>query len=344
MTKHILAAAGGLSLVVAAGLALPALAQESDDTVTIENCGRTLKFDEAPERIVSIGQGTTEILLSLGLAHRIAGTATWVSDLPADLTGEGADLPRITKTTPGFEAVVGTGPDMVAVQWITDIGPEQGRVGTFAQFEDFGIPVYVSPAECAKSDFTASSGDGARSEAWTSDLLYREVRDLAQIARVPDAGEALIAESREREAAAARDAGALAAEGISVVYWFSSPEVDGEAWVAGGYGAPQWISEVIGLRNVIDSHEEWPLVGWETIAARDPDVIVLGTMERRNQPADDVALKREFLETDPLTSQMTAVRAGHLVEFDAHAMNPTLRAVDGVDRLAEAISELGLAR
>ena len=344
MTKHTLAAAGGLSLVMAAGLALPTLAQESDGSVTLENCGRTLAFDDAPERIVSIGQGTTEILLSLGLADRIAGTATWVSDLPEELAEAGADLPRIAENTPGFEAVVGTEPDMVAVQWINDIGPEQGRVGTFAQVEDFSIPVYVSPAECAKSDFTASSGDGARSEAWTSDLLYKEVEDLARIAEVSDAGEALISESREREAAAAEDAEALAAEDISVVYWFSSPEVDGEAWVAGGYGAPQWISDVIGLRNVIDSHEEWPLVGWETIAARDPDVIVLGTMERRNQPADDVALKREFLETDPLTSQMTAVRKGQLVELDAHAMNPTLRAVEGVDRLADAISELGLTQ
>ncbi|SFD92211.1 ABC transporter substrate-binding protein [Roseivivax sediminis] len=344
MTKYIPVAVGGLSLLMAAGLAFPALAQVGGAAVTIENCGRTLEFDEAPERIVSIGQGTTEILLSLGLADRIAGTATWVSDLPGELAEAGANLPRIAENTPGFEAVVGTRPDMVAVQWINDIGPEQGRVGTFAQFEDFGIPVYVSPAECAKSEFGAASGDGARSEAWSSDLLYREVAELADIGGVPSEGEALIADSREREAAAARDAEALAAEEISVVYWFSSPEIDGEAWLAGGYGAPQWISNVIGLRNVVDSHEEWPLVGWETIADHDPDVIVLGTMKRRNQPADNVALKREFLETDPLTSQMTAVHDGRLVELDAHAMNPTLRAIDGVARLAEAISALGLTR
>ncbi|MEU7731822.1 ABC transporter substrate-binding protein, partial [Streptomyces griseus] len=45
--------------------------------VTLENCGRTVTVKAPPERAVSVDQGSTEILLSLGLADRLAATATW---------------------------------------------------------------------------------------------------------------------------------------------------------------------------------------------------------------------------------------------------------------------------
>ncbi|MGY6567841.1 MAG: ABC transporter substrate-binding protein [Salinarimonas sp.] len=312
--------------------------------IEITNCQRVLSFESAPERIVSIGQGTTEILLSLGLAERIVGTAIWLAPLPPALAVEGLDLPRLADNSPGFEAVLNTQPDFVAAQWINDIAPEQARVGTFAQFDDFGITTYVSPAECAKSDFTAASGDGARSQAWTVDLLNREITELAAIFDVPAAGEALISENAARIEVASAHAQELQAQDVSVLFWFSSPELDGEAYVAGRFGASAWISDVVGVRNVITSDQEWPLVGWETIAGLDPDVIVLGEMDRRRLPADDVAAKRAFLENDPVASRLSAVRNGRLIEMSAHAMNPTLRAVDGVETLAEGLRELGLTQ
>ncbi|SIT09174.1 ABC transporter substrate-binding protein [Paracoccus saliphilus] len=321
---------------------VPASAQATGDPLEIENCGRKLSFASAPERVVSIGQGSTEILLSLGLGNRVVGTAIWLAPLPDQLSEEGDALPRLADNSPSFEAVLGTRPDFVTSQWINDIGPGESRVGSFTQFGDFDIPVYVSPAECAKSEFSVGSGDGARSRAWTADLLHREIREFAAIFNVRPAREVLIAENRARIAKAAADVEALRGNDISVLYWFSSPELDGEAYVAGRFGAPAWISDVIGIRNVITSDQEWPLVGWETIAGLDPTVIVLGSMDRRNLPGDDVAAKREFLLNDPVTSQMTAIRAGNLIEMDAQSMNPTLRAVDGVEILARGLRELGL--
>ncbi len=321
-----------------------ARAEATQFPIEITNCQRSLVFDGAPQRIVSIGQGTTEIMLSLGLADRIVGTGIWLAPLPEALEEAGRALPRLADNSPGFEAVLNTRPDFVAAQWINDIAPEQARVGTFAQFADFGITTYVSPAECAKSDFSAASGDGARSQAWSVDLLNQEIAELAAIFDVKAAGEALIAENASRIEAASVHARTLEAQDLSVLYWFSSPELDGEAYVAGRYGAPAWISEVVGVRNVITSDQEWPLVGWETIAGLDPDVIVLGAMDRRRLPADDIAAKRAFLESDPVASRLSAVRNGHLIEMSAHAMNPTLRAVDGVEILADGLHELGLTR
>ncbi|WP_265519814.1 ABC transporter substrate-binding protein [Nitratireductor luteus] len=319
-------------------------AQATEYPVEVENCGRTLSFALAPDRAVTVGQGSTEILLSLGLGNRIVGTAVWLAPLPEELAGEGGPLPRLADNSPSFEAVLNTRPDLVTNQWASDIGPDEGRVGTFAQFGDFGIPVYVSPAECAKSTFSAGSGDGARSKAWTFDLLHREIEEIAAIFDARQAGNVLIAKNRARIEEAAENAEALQAADVSVLYWFSSLELGGDAYVAGRFGAPAWISEVVGVRNVITSKEEWPLVGWETIAALDPTVIVLAAMERRRYPADDIAAKREFLLNDPVTSQMTAVREGRLIEMKAQSMNPTLRAVDGVEILAQGLRALGLTQ
>lgn len=312
----------------------------SQETVEIDNCGRTLSFSSPPKRVVTIGQGSTEILLSLGLGDRIVGTAVWLAPLPEHLAEEGSALPRLADNSPSFEAVLNTRPDLVLVQWVNDIGPTTGRVGTFEQFEQFGIPVYVSAAECAKSDFAAGSGDGAREFAWTMDLLEQEIRDVANIFGVDAAGEQLVLENRTRIEEAAAKVDQLEAKDVSVVYWFSSPELKGEAYVAGQLGAPGWISNTLGIRNVVASNEEWPLVGWETLANLNPTVIVLGTMDRRQLPADAVAEKRRFLTTDPVTSQMSAVQKGYLIELDAQSMNPTLRAVDGVTALADALVAL----
>lgn len=336
----------GLALLCCALLPVPgtAFAQPTGYPLTIANCNRVTTYERAPERAVSIGQGTTEILLSLGLADRVVGTAIWLSPLPESLVEAGRTLPRIADKSPGFEAVLKTRPDFVAAQWINDIAPDQARVGTYAQFDDFGIRTYVSPAECAKSEFSAGSGDGARAQPWTVDLLNREITELAGIFDVPARGADLVAANAARIATAAADAEALQAKDISVLYWFSSPEIAGEAYVAGRFGAPAWISDVVGVRNVITSDEEWPLVGWETISQLDPDVIVLGTMDRRNFPADDVTAKRAFLESDPVASQLRAVREGHLIDMPAHSMNPTLRAVDGVEVLARGLKAIGLTR
>ena len=42
--------------------------------LTLPNCGAPVTVQAAPQRAVSLGQASTEILLSLGLAPRMVGT------------------------------------------------------------------------------------------------------------------------------------------------------------------------------------------------------------------------------------------------------------------------------
>ena len=90
----------------------------------------------------------------------------------------------------------------------------------------------------------------------------------------------------------------------------------------------------------MESSEEWPTVGWETIAKANPTYIVLADLQRRKFPADAVEVKMEFLKNDPVASQMDAVKEGRLLILDAHAMDATIRTISGLELMAEAMEKV----
>ena len=333
--------AGFLAAVLWALPVVGANAAETTYPLTINSCGQEITFNQAPARTVSVGQSTTEVLYLLGVADRVVGTALWIGPVLKGYEEANAKVERLADNDPSFEAVVGKRPDLVTTQFQWQIGPE-GVVGTPAQFAELGIPVYTSPADCVGKD-NSGGGDGVRNTGFTMELIYQEIRDLAKICNVQDRGEEVVADLKKREEAA-RAKIATANGKLSAVFWFSSAELDIDPYVAGRNGAPGYIMSALGLKNVIESDEEWPTVGWETIAKANPIVIVAGKMDRRRFPADDIAVKRKFLETDPVASIMPAVRQGHVFDMDAQAMNPTIRTIEGIETLAEAISAAGLAK
>ncbi|EIM29894.1 ABC transporter substrate-binding protein [Microvirga lotononidis] len=327
--------------IIALGwMTISACAEPTTYPLTIENCGAKVTIEKAPQRAVGLGQNSSEIMLMLGLADRMAGTAVWVSPVLSQLAADNAKVQRIANNTPTFEAVVARQPDFIAAQFLTTVGP-QGRVGTRQQFLDLGVPSYISPTDCAVTDNTRS--DGTRKQMLTMDLLYQEIDELSRIFDVADRGQALITQLKEREDTV-RQRVAGKAKDVRLIYWFSSPDVAGDAWVAGRNGASGYITKVIGARNVVDSEQEWPLVGWETIASANPTVIVIGTMDRRTQGADDPVVKRKFLTTDPVVSRLDAVEKGRIVELDAQAMNPTIRTITGLETVAAALEQYGLLK
>ncbi len=297
--------------------------------LTVHNCGRELVFERAPQRLVSLGQASTELLLRLGVGARLVGTGVWFGGLPADLQAAGKGIPRLADNAPSFEAVVGTRPDLVAAPYTYHVGPG-GEVADFPRFAKLGIAAYVAPSDCEGKAVTAdSNSDGSRSAPFDMQLVTREARELAAILDVQPAGERLVADLDRRIGAAGEQAKAAGVQGRSVLFWFSSPRLEGDPWIA----------RALGLRNVVDSAEEWPAVSWERIASLDPDYIVVARMDRRLYPADDVDKKLAFLRSDPLTRELRAVRENHLLVVDAPTLNPSLRVVDSVETLASDLAK-----
>ncbi|WP_408639168.1 ABC transporter substrate-binding protein [Nocardiopsis endophytica] len=296
----------------------------------VENCGRQVEVSAPPQRAVSLDQGTTEILLSLGLADRMVGTAKWTDPVMEGLEDEEAKVPRLAENLPSFESVLGAEPDFVAASFASTLGT--GGVAERDDFEELGVPTYLSPSDCEGKD-NSSGGDGSRERPLEMDTVYREIRELAALFGVQGRGEELVGRLQDRVEAAADKADA---DGVTLMYWFSDSR---SPYMAGCCGAPGIITGAVGAENALDdTADEWPQVSWETVADRDPDHLVLGDLTREAQTAESAGDKIAFLESDPVTKEMEAVREERYIVVSGAAMNPSIRTVEGIEQVAEALS------
>jgi iron complex transport system substrate-binding protein len=328
------------ALLVAAPLlaACGSTARPGDDAASaegfpasVERCGREITVDAPPQRIASLNQGTTEILLSLGLADRMVGTAGWTDPILPSLADANERVERLADQAPSYEDLLTTEPDLVTASFANTLS--EGGVATANQLADVGVPAYLSAVECEKSDF--GGGDGARDEPLELESILDEVRDLATLTGTQERGEELASSLEERMATAS----AADFDDVSVFYWFANAEAP---YGAGCCGGPGIITRALGLENVFeDQQAEWPQVGWETIAAADPDVLVVGDLTRRSQTAESGRAKIEFLEGNPVTREMTAVKEKRYVLLAGAELNPSIRTVDAVEKVAKGLRDLG---
>ncbi|MBO1330355.1 ABC transporter substrate-binding protein [Streptomyces sp. VRA16 Mangrove soil] len=333
--------AGALSLTALTGCgggpkSPESAGEKAGRAVTVDNCGTKVRIAHAPQRAVALDQGSTEIMLSLGLADRMVGTGTWTDPVLKGLEKANAKVPRLADRYPSFEKVLSTEPDFAAASFTYTLG--KGGVASRDKFAELGVPTYLSPTDCAGKD-NSGDGDGARTTPLTLGTVYGEIRDLARIFDVRERGEKLVQQLKSR---VSRATSGFGGGDTSVLYWFANSD---SPYMAGCCGAPGVITKELGLRNVFDdTRQEWPQIGWETVAERDPDVLVIGDLTRRSQSAESAAQKIAFLESDPVTKHMTAVREKRYVLLSGQDLNPTIRTVDGVEKVAAALRDFGLAK
>jgi iron complex transport system substrate-binding protein len=309
--------------------------------LTIENCGASVTFEKAPERAVGLGQNSAEILLMLGLEDRMVGTAFWPSKVLPQLEAANAKVKLLTVEFPTFESILAQNPDFVAAALPSLIGPTS-KVAKREDFDKVGVPSYISPSTCLSTE-KVKNEYGSRDQLWNMDQLYKEISELSQIFDVADRGDALIADFKKRETALRAG---VSADGkkLSYVFWFSSPSPTADAYLGGKNGASGFIADVLGGRNAIDAEAEWPTLGWESIIAANPDVIVVANLDRNRWELDKPEAKIKFLTTDPAVSQITAVKNKAMVVMDGQAMNPTIRTIYGAEQIAEQLKALGLLK
>jgi iron complex transport system substrate-binding protein len=299
--------------------------------LTIENCGIAETFDAAPSRVVSLDQGSTELMLSLGLADRLVGTASWTDPVRPNLTEANSRVPRLADNAPTYAAVMGTNPDFVTASFGRHL-KEQGGVATRARFAETGIPTYLSPTDCDGNQ--SINGGGKRTKPLTIDSLYQEITELAAIFDVPSRGEKLVGELKQRVDAAIAT---IQRSDRTVAFWFADTKTP---YMAGGVGAPQVLAETVGVKNVFsDVDDDWSAVTWTSVVERNPQILVLGDLARDRFPGDRLDDKKQFLASDPVTATLPAVVAQRYVSLHGAEMNPSISIVDGIEKLAAWLKE-----
>ncbi|WP_316669292.1 ABC transporter substrate-binding protein [uncultured Propionibacterium sp.] len=302
--------------------------------LTITNCGHELHFDAAPERTVSLNQSSTEIQLSLGVADQMVGTATWTDPVLGNLEEANAEVERLADNNAPLEAVLATSPDFVTASFPSTL--DDTGSGSYDSYAKLGVPAYLAPNQCEKGE--TGTGDSEKSKPLEMGDIYQEISDLAAIHGVPDKGTELVGSLRGR-----LDAAVAAADGakqVSAAFWFANSE---SPYVAGGTGASQMISDDLEVTNVYSGEaKEWPQVGWEDMAAKNPDVLVIGDLTRKSQTAETAQAKIDYLKSNPVTAQMDAVRNGRFIIVAGGDMNPSIRNVDLAEKLDAGLKQYGL--
>ena len=281
------------------------------------------------------------MLYALGLGSKVAGTSLWFNPVLPKFKDINAKVPRLADNDPSFETVVEKRPGLVVSQFEWQIGKE-GVVATREQFHDLKIPTYLMPSDCDGKDNLVGA-DGTRTKPYDIAALYKSISQLAEIFDVEARGKALVDDLKARQAAAVQKVKASGIKDLSAAVWFSSADMDVDPYMAGQKGVAGYMLKELGLRNVVTSAEEWPTVGWETIAKANPTILVIARMDRRRFPADDYEKKLEFLKSDPVTKHMDAVKNGRIAIVDADALQASIRIADGMEAIADAVVKAGAA-
>jgi len=238
-----------------------------------DDAGRLLQLSGPPQRIVSLSPGATAMLYAAGGGDRVVGTADFSVEPAA-----ARRIPRIGDSH-GFdlERILALRPDLV-IAWMDGVSEAQ-----LLPFERAGLPVYRH--------------------------RVRRLDDLP--AALQRLGELL-----NTRPVAQRSAAALSLRITALRARYrrdDAPRLLLQVWDRPVYtlGGAQLISDVIeacGYRNIYgELRAAAPAVSLESIAARDPDVILA--------LATDEAVARAWLEQWRALPALRAVRQGRLLSF-----------------------------
>ncbi|MFE7618442.1 ABC transporter substrate-binding protein [Streptomyces sp. NPDC057496] len=276
---------------------------------TVTNCGTKTTFDAPPERVVTMNQHVTEVMLALGLQDRLVGTAYLDDDVLPEYRSAYDRIEVLAKEYPSKEVLLGANPDFVYGGY--DSAFDKSRGQDRAELRRNGINTRLNIENC--------TGDGVG-----VDQLATEITQVARTFGVPERGRKLIA--RERRRIAAVEAGLKNASPRSVFVYDSG---DSSAFTAGGKGIGNEIVELAGGRNVFaDLDATFGDVSWEQVIKRRPEVVVI-----YDYGGTTVAAKKKRLLNDPALADVPAIRNKRF------AVLPLSSAVLGV-RVADAVQDL----
>ncbi|MDR7320995.1 MULTISPECIES: ABC transporter substrate-binding protein [Catenuloplanes] len=304
------------------GGAAPAASAPSAPAVT--SCGMPLTITAPPRRALTLEQNATEILLTLGLADRMAGTSYQTDPVLPELTAAYDAVPVLAKLYPNREAVLAAKPDFIYSTFTSAYATD--AAGPRADLRELGVPAYLSRFACEDpaTGETAVGFDG----------IFAEIEEIAGIFGVAEKGARVVADQRARLAATAG-----AGRPDTDVLWYYSGTTT--PYVAGQNGLPAALSAHLGVTNAYgDADQTWPAGSWEEIARRNPDVIVLADLTRGGD-GDSAQSKKDFLTSNAVTKNLDAVRNNRFVTVSGSSMDPSIRSITAAEQVAAGLKELG---
>ncbi|RYC40347.1 ABC transporter substrate-binding protein [Pectobacterium zantedeschiae] len=295
----------------------------SNFPVTVDSCGQPLTFTQPPQRAVIHDLNMTEMAFALGLQKDIVGLTgiTGWYKAPPDFIQQQGTIPELAAKYPTLENLLAVHPDFFFAGW--NYGMKVGGEVTPQSLKKYGIQTLVLSESCV---FTEPQQQRPRA---SMDLLYGDMLKLGKIFGKQEQAQEQIDGWKQHLAELQTRIGNRPKQRV-----FLYDSGDDKPFTSGKFAMPTAIIEAAGGKNVMDDMEtSWASTSWESVAAREPDFIILLDYQTGNG-AD--ALRR-FLESHPLMKFTPAVQQQRYLKLQYAELTPGPANIKAIDKLAHTL-------
>lgn len=315
----LLALAACVAVVPEATPSEPVADNAEGSSVTVESCGEAVSYSAPPQRALAFDVNLIEMMVQLDLGDRMVGYWTSGSEIRPEFQAALASANEIEAEWPGpsLETIVGTEADFVLGGW--GYGFSEENDVTPERLKQMEINSYAIRESCAADE---------SSRALTIEDTYADIQNIGSIFGHADKAAALIDQMRAEVSDVAQTIGATA-EAPSV---FLYDDIGGGSpYSVGDYGLASNLINLAGGENIYsDVTEGWTTVSWETLIARDPDIIVV--LDTDWESAEERIAR---LKAMPELADMTAIQNERFAVIHYRQITPGLRNTEAVRVLAE---------
>jgi len=301
-----------LSLAASAAFAFP---------VTVDSCGTPVTFEAAPKRAVIHDINMAKMAFALGLQPSIVGVTGITGWYKTDDTfrQEQGAIPELAPKYPTMENLVAADPDFFFAGWYYGMKP--GGEVTPDTLAEHGIKTLVLTESCVHL--------GKTRPAASMDLLYTDIEKLGKIFGKESEAEKLVAGWKAQLADIRAKIGAQ--DGTRVFLYDSGSD---KPFTAGKYAITTAMISAAGGRNIMDDMEtSWGNTDWETVAARNPQFLVL--LDYQDGGGYEKLL--DFLKAHPAMKETDAVKNERFVALRYEELTPGPDNIAAIDKIARAL-------
>ncbi|WP_084541285.1 ABC transporter substrate-binding protein [Nocardioides alkalitolerans] len=300
-----------------------------EGAITVENCGEDVTVDAPITELYAYDGGIISIALAAGARDELVAVTGMERDedllelaYPDDRVDE---LTVVGEQFPTLENVLAVNPQMMFAGY--GYGFSESRNLLPEMLHERDIETYLLSETCQQDD-------GARGtmDAWTA--LTTDLRNIGELTGHSETAEEVVADIEQRRTALAE--APQPAEAPTAFLFDSGTDA---IFTSGSFGGPQAIFDAAGVTSATaDVEDTWTEVGWETLAAADPDLIFF--VDYPGQSYED---KVAVLQANPASRNLEAVQEERFVNLPYAMWVSGPLNIDAAEWVRRAVEHFGLA-
>lgn len=288
------------------------------NTQEINGVKYTFDFKEAPKRAVSISQFTTEIMLKLGLADQMIGTAFLEEEIYPSVAASYKRVPVLAEKWPSLEQLLAKDPDFVT-GW--EVAFKKGVDSKMLHRSK--INMFVPKSSIS---FDADL-----------DTLFEDYRMFGKIFQKEKEVEKYIASEKARVEKIKKDV----KNKEEFTYFLYDSGTDKAFTVFEGFTTN--LLKLVHGKNILSGkgvQKTWGETSWEAVIAEDPDYFIIVDYSVGIREETDSDSKIEAIKANQKLKNLKAVKNNKFIRVKLAEICPGIRNVDFFERVAKEVYKI----